>query len=103
MDASAALLPAVNRTQPYRNAVKPPYASRMNTYWPPASGNIAPNSAHASPAMSVIPPATTQSASATAGIGIARMTSAGTMKIDGPMVPVTTSMIESKRVSRRTK
>ena len=74
----------------------------MNTYWPPASGNIAPNSAQASPARSVMPPAAIHSIMARAGFGTARMTSAGTMNIDGPMVPVTTSMIESNNVRRRT-
>src|ERR1700726_2649076 len=74
----------------------------MKTYWPPASGNMPPNSAHASPASSVTAPATTHSRSAKRGSGTACSTSAGVMKMEAPMVPLTTSMTESNRVRRRT-
>ena len=73
----------------------------MYTYWPPASGNIPPSSAQASPPRSVMPPATTHNNSAKRGSGTARSTSAGVRKIEAPMVPVTTNIAESNSESRR--
>jgi len=71
----------------------------MNTYCPPASGYMAPSSAQARPAISVMPPTTIHSNNAIAGFGTARSTSAGTMKMDAPMVPLTTIITESNSVS----
>ena len=44
-----------------------------------------------------MPPATIHKSMAIPGLGTALSTSAGTMKIEGPIVPLITSMIESKR------
>ncbi len=48
-----------------------------------------------------MPPTTIHSSKATAGFGTALRTSAGTMKMDAPMVPLTTIITESNSVSWR--
>src|ERR1051325_10948326 len=103
--ATAAIVPVWmirNRPQPKRNPTGGPYASRRNTYWPPARGHMAANSAqHIAPVM-VSTPASAHAASSHPGEPTSRDDSAETINIPDPIIDPTTIMVASSRLSPRT-
>src|SRR6185503_10454402 len=91
-----------NRPQPKRKPIDGPYASLRKTYWPPAFGHIAANSAQQSAPVMVSTPASAQAMSSQPGAPTKRDDSAETMKIPDPIIEPTTIMLASIRPSPRT-
>src|ERR1041384_8461778 len=91
-----------NKPQPKRNPTEGPYASRKNTYWPPARGHIAASSAQQSAPVIVSTPASAQAASSHPGEPTRREDSAEVMKIPDPIIDPTTIMVASSRLRPRT-
>src|SRR5215510_1755052 len=91
-----------NRPQPKRNPIDGPYASLRNTYWPPARGHIAANSAQHSAPVIVSTPASAQAISSHPGEPTNRDDSADVIKIPEPIIDPTTIMVASSRLKPRT-
>src|SRR6185369_702446 len=79
-----------------------PYASRRNTYCPPARGHIAASSAQHSAPVIVSTPASAQAASSQPGEPTRRDDSAEVIKIPEPIIEPTTIMVASSRPRPRT-
>ena len=98
--ATAAIVPVwitVSIAQPKRKPASGPYASRKNTYCPPARGSIAASSAHEREAITVRTPAAIQTPRRPDGEPTRRALSAETMKMPEPIMDPTTSAVASKR------
>src|ERR671939_432200 len=91
-----------NNPQPKRNPIDGPYASRRNTYWPPARGHIAASSAQQSAPVIVRTPARAQAAITQPGEPTNRDDSAETIKIPDPIIEPTTITVASSRLRPRT-
>src|ERR1044072_2625954 len=92
-----------NRPQPKRNPMDGPYASRRNTYCPPARGHIAASSAQQSAPLSVSTPASAQAASSQPGEPRSRDDSAEVMKMPEPIIEPTTIIVASSRLRPRSR
>src|SRR6185436_2138304 len=90
------------RPQPNRNPIDGPYASRRNTYCPPARGHIAASSAQQSAPVMVSTPASAQAMSSQPGEPTSRDDSAEVMKIPDPIIEPTTIIVASSRLRPRT-
>src|SRR6185503_7239443 len=90
-----------NKPQPKRKPIGGPYASRRNTYWPPARGHIAANSAQQRAPVMVSIPASAQATSSQPGDPTRRDDSADVMKIPEPIIEPTTIMVASSRLRPR--
>src|SRR5919206_665243 len=91
-----------NKPQPKRNPMDGPYASRRNTYCPPARGHIAASSAQQSAPVIVSTPASAHATSSQPGEPTSRDDSAEVMKIPDPIIEPTTIIVASSRLSPRT-
>src|SRR5215212_7220947 len=91
-----------NRPQPKRNPMDGPYASLRKTYWPPARGHIAANSAQHKAPVIVSTPARAQAARSQPGDPTRRDDSADVMKIPDPIIEPTTIVVASSRLRPRT-
>src|SRR5215216_5851866 len=91
-----------NNPQPKRNPIDGPYASRRNTYWPPARGHMAASSAQHSAPVIVRTPASAQAAINQPGEPTSRDDSADVIKIPDPIIEPTTIIVASSRLSSRT-
>src|SRR4029079_16849088 len=91
-----------NKPQPKRNPIDGPYASRRNTYWPPARGHMAANSAQQSAPVIVSRPARAPGIHNQPREPTSRDDSAETIKIPDPIIDPTTIMVASSRLSSRT-
>src|SRR6185436_17298682 len=91
-----------NRPQPKRNPMDGPYASRRNTYCPPARGHIAASSAQQSAPVMVSTPASAHAASNQPGDPTSREDSAEVIKIPEPIIDPTTIIVASSRLKPRT-
>src|SRR6185295_4199268 len=78
-----------------------PYASRRNTYCPPARGHIAASSAQQSAPVMVSTPASAQATSNQPGDPTSRDDSAEVMKMPEPIIEPTTIMVASSRLRPR--
>src|ERR1700731_4440244 len=72
-------------------------------YCPPESGNMEPSSAKATQAHSEITPPSTHTKKNNVGFGKGPAISLAVRKIEEPMMPLTSSSTESRRVSPRTR
>src|ERR1041384_5245208 len=90
-----------NKPQPKRNPTEGPYASRRNTYWPPARGHIAASSAQQSAPVIVSTPASAQAAINQPGDPTSRDDSAEVMKMPEPIIEPTTIIVASSRLRPR--
>src|SRR5277367_5396804 len=72
-------------------------------YWPPESGNIEPSSAKATHAQSEIAPPKIQTRKNNLVLGSGPAISLAVRKIEEPMMPLTSSNTESRRLSPRTR
>ena len=89
--------------QPNRNPVMGPYASRRNTYCPPARGHMVASSAHESAPVSVSTPARAHAISSHPGAPTSRVDSAEVMKIPEPIMDPITSSVASSGPSPRSR
>src|SRR5262244_1922922 len=91
-----------NSDQPKRNPTDGPYASRRKTYWPPARGHIAANSAQHKAPVIVSTPASAQAASNHPADPTSREDSAEVMKMPDPIIEPMTIIVASSGPSPRT-
>src|SRR5690349_9412160 len=91
-----------NSPQPNRNPIDGPYASRRNTYCPPARGHMAASSAQQSAPVIVSTPASAQATSSQPGEPTNRDDSAEVMKMPEPIIEPTTIIVASSRLRPRT-
>src|SRR4029079_3976623 len=91
-----------NNPQPNRKPVDGPYASRKNTYWPPARGHIAASSAQQSAPVIVRTPASAQAINNHPGEPTSRDDSAEVMNIPEPIIEPTTIIVASSKPRPRT-
>src|SRR5678815_4905307 len=89
------------RPQPNRNPIDGPYASRRNTYCPPARGHIAASSAQQSAPVIVSTPASVQATSSQPGDPTSRDDSAEVIKMPEPIIEPTTIIVASSRLRPR--
>src|SRR5260370_27459217 len=94
-ESAATVVGVVTRTynQPNTNAAASPYASRKNTYTPPARGSSELSSATASAPQMLIRPKAVQSPMMTSGFGTSPAIVGGGRKIPLPIVMTTISAI----------
>src|SRR6185503_20593009 len=92
-----------NNPQPNRKPVDGPYASRKNTYWPPARGHIAASSAQQSAPVIVKTPASAQAINNQPGEPTSLDDSAEVMKIPDPIIEPTTIIVASSNPSPRSR
>src|SRR2546423_12708815 len=103
--ATAAIVPVCttrNRAQQNKNPIDDPYTSRRNTYWPPARGIIAANSAHDKAPVIVSTAASAHATSSHPGAPTNFDDSAETRKIPDPIIEPITIMVASNKLSPRT-
>src|SRR5205807_9112436 len=103
--ATAAIVPVwitKSNDQPKRKPAAGPYASRRNTYCPPARGIIAASSAQESAPAIVSTPASAQAARSQPGAHTRRADSAEVMKMPEPIIEPTTIIVASSGPSPRT-
>src|SRR6185503_9503080 len=91
-----------NRPQPKRKPIDGPYASLRKTYWPPARGHIAANSAQQSAPVIVRTPASAHAINNHPGEPTSLDDSAEVMKIPEPIIEPTTIMVASSSPNPRT-
>src|ERR1043166_9555347 len=92
-----------NNPQPKRKPIDGPYASRKNTYCPPARGHIAASSAQQSAPVMVSTPASAHATSNHPGEPTSREDSAEVMKMSEPIIDPTTIIVASSRLRPRTR
>src|SRR5215212_5622735 len=92
-----------NSPQPKRNPIDGPYASRRETYCPPARGHMAASSAQQSAPVIVSTPASAHAANSQPGEPTSRDDSAEVMKIPEPIIEPTTIIVASSRLRPRSR